>query len=211
MRRSKTLAFLAAGLAAASALACSSTTPEPTLYLLRARPEDRAASLEGARIGIGRVVVAPYLMASPGIVVETEPGVVRPARMHAWAEPVDQGLRWYLRHEVAAALGHDMGGGLVDRPSWDWAVDVYVSRLHGTMDGQALLESGYVIWPTRAPEPASEHVFTRQVPLQGEGYPALVDAERELLSALGRDIAAALAPLLEQGAAAAPGAATTGP
>lgn len=212
MTRFPTFALLAACAVAAPLLACSSTTPEASLYLLRAEPREQSVALGPERIGIGRVVVGAYLMAGPGIVVETEPGVVRPARLHEWAEPLDTGIRWYLRQVVGRSLRTDVGGGIVDRSAWDYAVDVYVSRLHGTMDGHALLESGFVVWRTGELEPASEHVFTRIAPLPAEGYRALVDTERELLGELGREIAAALAPLLDSTPAEpTPGSTTTAP
>ena len=77
---------------------CSSPTPEPNLYLMRGEAVESSGRVDAsARVGLGRLVVAPYLLASRGIVVEVAPGEVRAARQHQWAETLDAGLRWFLR------------------------------------------------------------------------------------------------------------------
>ena len=188
-RFSALVCALAMGLAAA----CSSPAPEPTRYLLRNEPLEGQGRVAGKpRMGLGRVLVAPYLLASPGIVVETEPGVVRPGNQHEWAEPLDQALRWFLRIEIGRALGDEVGGGLTDVASWDYTVDVHVGRLHGTMDGQALLSSGYLIRPRAPGSETMEYSFARSKRLEAEGYGALVEAQRQLLTQLAEHIAEGL-------------------
>lgn len=99
--------------------ACSSTPPEPTLYLMRGEPGAVSAPSQGTiRAGLGRIIVAPYLLLDQGVMVETAPGQIRPARYHMWAEPLDAGVRWYLQGEIEKATGYDIGAGLTDRP-WD--------------------------------------------------------------------------------------------
>jgi len=190
MRRIALLASMASALLAG---ACSSPAPEPVYYLLRAEYSEGARRLDPPfRAGLGRVVVAPYLLSSPGIVVETAPGVVRPAQRYRWAEPLDAGLRWFVRGEIARALGFEVGGGLVDRADWDYTIDVYISQLHGTMAGTALLEAAYVIRPTADRGQLVEYRFSRAEPLDDEGYAALVAAEQRLLRALADAIAESL-------------------
>jgi hypothetical protein len=179
--------------------ACSSPAPEPTLYLMRGAASGRSGRVEAQlRVGIGRIIVAPYLLSSAGLVVETAPGEVRAARLHQWAEPLDAGLRWFLRGEIARALGYEVGGGLVDRSDWDYAIDVYVARLHGTMSGTALLEGAYVIRSLSGTEPLRDHLFSKSLPLDDEGYAALAAAEQRLVTELARSIAASLQEMQPQ-------------
>ena len=149
------------------------------------------------RAGLGRVVVAPYLLTSQGIFVETEPGQVRAARQHQWAEPVDSGFRWFLRIEMGRALGHEVGGGLVDMTSWDYTIDVYIARLHGTMQGDAILEGGWVV-RKRGEGAIAEYTFAERAPLAKEGYPALVDAQRGLLGNMADAMADSLRSAMEE-------------
>jgi uncharacterized lipoprotein YmbA len=197
--------FVLVPVALALALAaCSSPAPEPTLYLLREPPMNGEGPVTGSpRVGLGRVVVAPYLLTSPGIVVETEPGVVRAGRFHQWAEPLDTGLRWYLRIAMARALGFAVGGGLTDVADWDYTVDLYVSLLHGTMQGEAVIAAAYVIRPANG-EGRSEYRFARSQPLPEAGYPGVVAAEKALLTELGAAIAAGVKDAQAASSEAAP-------
>jgi len=174
-------------------VACSSPAPNPTYYLMRGEANETSGRLEGPiRVGLGRLIVAPYLLSSLGIA----PGEVQAARQHQWAEPLDAGLRWFLRAEIARAIGDEVGGGLVDLNDWDYTIDVYIARFHGTMSGTALLESTYVIRPTADSEQLREYRFSRSKPLPDEGYAALVATERSLASELGASIAEALRELM---------------
>ena len=177
----------------ALATGCSSPTAEPTYYLLRGEASGKSGAVKArVRVGLGRILVAPYLLSSPGLVVETGPGQIRAARQHLWAEPLDSGLRWFLRGEIARAIGYDIGGGLTDRPDWDYSIDVYIATLHGTMSGTALLQGAFVIRPLAAKEPLRDHLFSRTLPLGDEGYAALAATEQRLIVEFAQAIAAAL-------------------
>ena len=173
-------------------VACAGSSTPPTQYLLRAEPADRSGRVEApVRVGLGRVAVAPYLDQS-GIVVETEADQVRAAREHQWAEPLGASLRSYLRGEMSAALGYDVSAGRNDPGDWDFAVDVYVDRLHGTMAGTAVLDASYLITPRTGTGDAAAYRFSRSAPLPREGYAGLVDAEADLVRQLAQAIAASL-------------------
>jgi uncharacterized lipoprotein YmbA len=137
-------------------------------------------------------------------VIESAPGVVQAARQYRWAEPLDAGLRWFLRSEIAAALGDKVGAGLVDRRDWDYTIDVYIAQFHGTMSGTAILEATYLIRPTAASEEVREYAFSKSQPQSDDGYAALVATEQELASDLGRAIAESLRELMTQRESAAP-------
>ena len=99
------------------AAACAVQTPVTTRYLLPADVPAGSGRVDPpVRFGLARVSVPPYLK-DLGLVVETSPGQVRPARLHEWAEPLDTGLRRFLRIEISSALGQEIGSDLAQRAS----------------------------------------------------------------------------------------------
>jgi uncharacterized lipoprotein YmbA len=173
-------------------VACGGSAPVRTQYLLRAdRLPPAAGAAAPARVGLGRVAVAPYLD-QPGIVIETGAREVRPARNHLWAEPLSDGLRLYLWSGLANALGEDVGLSATDRDRWDYAVDVFVERFHGTASGEAVLVAVFRVQSRAAGGTVTEHSFAASRALPREGYDALVDAEVALAGQLAEAIAAAL-------------------
>jgi uncharacterized lipoprotein YmbA len=173
-------------------ISCAGSPAPRTQYLLRAELAEQSGRVEApVRVGLGRVTVAPYLDQS-GVVVETESGQVRAAREHQWAEPLGAGLRSYLGAEISASLGYDVSARPTDLDDWDYTVDVYVDRLHGTMAGTAVLDASYRITPRPGAGGVTAYRFSRAAPLPREGYPGLVDAEADLVRQLARAIAASL-------------------
>lgn len=174
-------------------LACAGATPTHTQYLLGSGSEAQSGRVDApAQVGLGRVWVAPYLDQA-GIVIETEPGQVRAARYHQWAQPLQAGLRATLRAEISAALGYEVSAARSDGAAWDYTVDVQVDRLHGTMGGAAVMDASYFI--ARPGKDAVEYRFRESSTLSREGYPGVVDAEAALAAGLARSIAAALQEL----------------
>jgi uncharacterized lipoprotein YmbA len=141
------------------------------------------------RYGLGRVTVAPYL-AQPGIVVETAAGQVHAARGHLWAEPLGAGVRSLLRAELSSAIGQQVNADQTTRVHWAFAVDVSIDRLHGTMEGTAVIDAAFRITP-QAGTP-SESRFSQSVQIPQEGYDGMIEAEADLVAALAREIAARL-------------------
>ena len=180
------------------ALACSSPAPEPRYYLMRGEASAAGSGRLDApiRAGLGRLIVAPYLLSSKGVIFEVASGEVRPARGHQWAEPLDAGLRWFLRAEIGRVLGDEVGMGLVDRQDWDYTIDVFIARFHGTMSGTALLEATYAIRPAADSKPPREYQFSESRPLAEAGYAGLVAAQQGLAGELGAAIAQALQELI---------------
>jgi uncharacterized lipoprotein YmbA len=175
-------------------VACGASSPVRTQYLLRAETPERSARVEGvARVGLSRVIVAPYLDQS-GIVVESAAREIQPARNHHWAEPLEAGLRLLLRSELATALGEDVGLDPDDRGRWQHDVHVFVEQFHGTMAGRAVLVADFRITSRAGSGGSVEYRFSRTQPLAREGYAGLVDAEAALVQQLAADIAAAIPP-----------------
>ena len=171
------------------ALGCTtSAAPVASRYFLRADVTPSGVAPADARVGLGRVEVAPYLEA-PGLAIETAPGQIQWAANHEWAEPLQAGLALYLRSALSQAAGAEVGldaGG----PSVTHAVDVFIEALHGTMEGEAVLVASYGI--RRPDRGVVSFRFSQRSPLPRPGYPAMVEAEKALLRELARAIATSL-------------------
>ncbi|HJO23675.1 MAG: PqiC family protein [Myxococcota bacterium] len=179
------------GLLLVFAVACASAPPPKTEYLLRYDAPPSAEVLPSrSRVGLRRVLVAAYLN-QPGLAVETTENEVRPARSHLWAEPLDVGLTLFLRAAIADALGEEVGMVTRSVPQWERSVDVFVEQFHGTMSGNAVLVASFQITSGAASAP-TEYRFARSIPLESEGYAALVRAEKQLAEQLAAAIVAAL-------------------
>jgi uncharacterized lipoprotein YmbA len=177
---------------------CASPPPPIHQYLLRGDPVEAQGQINiRIRAGLGRVVLAPYLMGNTGIRIETESGQIQPAGRHQWAEPLDSGLRWFLREKIASELGNEVGGGLTDVQDWDYRIDLFVARMHGTMDGRAVLDATFIVRSMNSSAASSQYRFSKSLPLPQEGYAGVVDAQRELAQELGVMIAGALQERIE--------------
>jgi uncharacterized lipoprotein YmbA len=170
--------------ALATLFACSSPPIPHSRYLMRGHEASGLQPLASpATVGIRRIVVAPYLQ-NPGLVIETEPGEVRGARYHEWAEPLDQGVRRYLRAELSSLLSQDVDSNPSLSRQWSHAIDVSIDQLHGTASGEALLVAGWRITDIRQSREMARFRFVERVPLQSDGYAELARAELALLSKL---------------------------
>jgi len=178
-----------------AAFGCASSPRPTTYYLLRGEQVERTGPVDAEiRAGIGRIMLAPYLLSSHGIMLETAPGEVRAAAQHQWAEPLDAALRWYLRSQIGAEMGRDIGGGLTNRLDWDYTVDILVSRFHATMSGTALIEATFIVVPTDESQEQSEVLFSKSIQLPREGYAGIVEAEMSL----ARELAGLIAQTLDE-------------
>jgi uncharacterized lipoprotein YmbA len=169
-------------------IGCSSAPPKRSVYLLRV-PDLTAetASTQGI-VGVGRVSVAPYLDRAE-LVVQTGPHEIRPARYHHWGEPLDDGIRHYVRGALTQRLDREIASDVLIRGAWSYQIDLTIETFHGTLSGEVELVAGVVIIRVAG----NEVVGTRRVVLsqrqRGDGYPALVDAHAALLDQLADAIA----------------------
>ena len=178
------------------AIGCAGSPPPAVTYYLL--PVSDSEGLRRAEpeilIGLGRIEVSPYLR-QQGLVVETEPGQVRPARYHLWAEPLQAGLRHFLRQEISTALGYDIGTNTTEYTGWDYRVDLTVERLHGTLSGQAQIVARWVVRTSDDVKGGAGYRFAKSGALSAEGYAALADTEIDLTRQLARAIADSLRDL----------------
>lgn len=187
MRKILVLLILSAG--------CASAPPETTRYLLRsATLPASGVTADATKVGIGAVRLASYLD-QPGIVIETAPLEVHPAHYHEWAEPLDEGVRRYLRAALSRDLGFEVGDESSGRRDWSYEVRAAIDEFHGTLSGEARLVAAWQILPQTSATPLHAARFVDREPLGRDGYAGLVEAERRLLDRFAKAIAAAIRAL----------------
>lgn len=174
--------------------ACAASAPEPSRYLLDF-PEPPTGRLlapaPGPRLYVAEVRVADYL-AGAGIVYQTDVSQVHPAGGHRWAEPLPAQLRRGLADVLATRLERlvlvpEAGAG-ADR------LEVYVDSFQGRFDGTARVAGQ---WRLHGPggELLTGRRFRVEVPLEADGYPALVRALSAAWAEVAGDVAASYAGL----------------
>ena len=174
--------------------ACASTPPERAYYLLRAEvPEELAVAAPDASIGMGHVLLAPYLDRT-GIMVQVDEHRVREARYHLWAEPLDEGIWYYLHDQVSSRLNSALASG-PRADSWRYRVDVSVEEFHGTLNGAARLAARWSLYDLSSGAVIETRTFTRERRQTGDGYAALVETQTALLDELAETIARSLRTL----------------
>lgn len=169
---------------------CASTPPERAYYLLRADVPELAAADPASLVGIGRVSVAPYLDRA-GIMVQVDENRVREARYHLWAEPLDDGIWYYLRDRISSELGRPLNTE-TDADSWRYRVDVSIEEFHGTLNGEAHLSARWSLRDVDSDEAIATRRFSQTMTQRRDGYPGLVDTQIALLDKLAQAIAQAL-------------------
>ena len=170
---------------------CGGKTPELKQYLLRADVPEQTGSLAPANTGIGDLTVASYID-DPGLVLESSDGEIRVARHHQWAEPLRESLRAYLANEIATASGDLISSHKHKVSTWKRRIDIHIDQLHGKIDGNATLVAHWVVVDTAKLRLLAEKRFSGIEPLSGDGYEALVRAEKVLLGRLAAAIAVTL-------------------
>ena len=165
--------------------ACSSQPTSRATYLLR--PDTQITSrqkISGNPMYLGTLAVANYID-QPGLVLEQANGKIHTAKHHQWAEPLRVSLRQFLCAEISAEIGYDVA---LQKPRTPQAnrIDVSINQLHGDENGNAVLVA---YWSIHTPKGTTEYQSSEQIALQGDGYDALVSAERALLKELAQQIA----------------------
>ncbi len=176
------------------ALACAGAPAPPrTYYLMRAEASEGVIRVEApVAIALGNVNVAQYLSSS-GLVLETAPNEVQSARLHLWAEPLEDSLRLYLRAQISNKLGYEVSANVAPGSAVDHRVDVSVEQLHGTLSGAARLVASWHITRSDGAEEPAAFRFASTRPLAQDGYSALANAEIALVGELAVAIAKSLA------------------
>ena len=168
----------------------SAPPPERHLYLLDTTPPSEAYPANLV-VGLSRISVADYLKRSE-IMLQIGPNEVRPAAQHRWAEPLEDGIRRYLRARLSSELQTNVDTNLRRQSAWRWQVEVVIDTLHGSTVGSVTLAAHYYLTQPGANDgaPPTHHgTVAVQQDQDGVGYPALVVAHTRLLDLLARRIA----------------------
>ena len=145
-------------------------------------------------VGIGRVTIAAYLDRA-GVVVQTASREIRPARYHEWGEPLDNGVRHYLRSELVDRLGYEVASDVLYRDAWACRVDISIEPLHGSLSDGAWINAGFVVSEVSGEKATVAGRVIEHERLTRDGYPGLVDAHTRLLDQLAAAIESALGEL----------------
>lgn len=181
-------------------LGCSSSPPERHLYLLRGETTGSGTiSAPDELVGIGRVTIAAYLDRA-AVVVQTGTREIRPARYHQWGEPLNSGVRHYLRASLVDRLGYEVASDVIYREAWDYRIDVSIETLHGSLSNGAWINAGFVVSEVAGKKATVEGRVIEHERLTRDGYPGLIDAHTRLLDQLAAAIETALGELRDKGA-----------
>lgn len=182
------------------AIACAGAPTPRVNYLMRAPAAEGVTPVDApVAIALGVVEVAPYL-SDPGLALETGAGRVHSAKGHTWAEPLDAGLRIFLRAQLSTELGYAVAGDAATEESPDFVVDVSVDELHGTIEGAARLVAQWRIARFDGTGKPAAFRFVRSRPLARDGYAALAEAEIALVGELADAIATSVRSSVSPGA-----------
>jgi uncharacterized lipoprotein YmbA len=171
---------------------CSSSAPTLKQYLLRTdTPRQFILQDSNDVVGVGSITVAPYIDVM-GLVLETSSGEVRVARDHQWAEPLRDSLRSFLSSKISEDAGQAIRAYNYGKINWTKRIDIHIDELHGTAGGDAKLVAYWILVDPSEREVLSENGFYETEALSHDGYEALVQAQKKLLSRLASAIAATL-------------------
>lgn len=183
------------GLAAASLLAACATQPT-TFYTLSTGSEPRTApgAVEGQRIGLGPVVLPPYLD-RPEIVTREGPNQVRLAEFHRWAEPLEPLLVRTISGELYALLD---AADVIPLPQrrdapLDRVVEIDIVRLDADQAGQVALDARWWVYDgggEKLLQSGRSQIAEAGAP--PPDYDAIVAAMSRAVAAVSRDIATAI-------------------
>lgn len=162
--------------------ACSSSVS--VAYYQLANTEPNLTAVAKARpIFLQPVQVANYLN-SKSIVMQMSAVELVLARQHLWAEPIAEQIQRKLTHTLEALDQHYV---IALKPSPEAIVIILrIDQFHGTKHGYALLRGRYSLQQAGLKEQNVN--FSYQLPLQTDGYPALVLTLSQALEQLAQDI-----------------------
>jgi len=170
---------------------CSS----PRSYYVLSSPQ-RPATGNGPGIGIGPVTMANYLTERPYLVFQSSPNKMEISDLHVWGGD--------LERDFARVLASDLGSRLKtgNTVTYPWANDdelkyqvvVDVRQLHGTPEGDALLEASWRAYRLPGSELITSQTTTLREPLRKDGFEELAAAHSRLVDRLSKIIADKLRP-----------------
>lgn len=166
-----------------SGLVACSNTVSVDYYQLTSTELEHSAKPAAKAIFLQPVQVANYLN-SKSIIMQMSPVQLVLARQHLWAEPIGQQIQRKLANSLEAQSS-DYKIALQPN-STAVRLTVSVEQFHGTEQGYALFKGRYILQDSGAEQQSFN--FNYQVPLQADGYPALVFSLSQAVEQLATDI-----------------------
>lgn len=168
-------------------------SPETNYYLLRApQPQASTAQHKGTVIPmhLRRVSLPTYLERNALVTGQANTVRVTVPQYHAWAEPLDDGIRRVLFESISPALNSPVQLVLDENQNPEYWLAVEVLTFEGALNGTARLQARYRI----------EHsnlgvLYTEDILLQepaGASYESLVQAQSTLVCQLGARISSSI-------------------
>ncbi|MCW2241237.1 PqiC family protein [Azospirillum canadense] len=158
----------------------------------------------GRSIGVQPVTMPEYLD-RPEIVAHTSAHELSANRDDQWAERLPTNATRVLAENLSVLLVTDRVRVLPARDGdrFDYEVTVDVDRFERTVSGDSALAAHWAIRDGATGKVLVRDETRLSTPVQASGYPALVAAMNDNLTALSRDIAVAIGKLPPKGGARA--------
>lgn len=189
----------AAALSAVMLSGCAGAPPR--LYVLTPMAGEGGAKTGGTlSVGVQPVTMPGYLD-RPAIVSFVGPHELSVNGDDQWAEGLPTNITRVLAENLSILLGSDRVYVL---PSWlndryAYTVTVRIDRFEQAPSGEAVLDAEWTIQGGATDKVIARDRTRVARPVPGSGYPSLVAAMNDTLTALSRDIAAALETLARNG------------
>jgi hypothetical protein len=172
-------------------LLAACTSAPKSYYVLT--PEGPAPSGGGPGIGVGPVSIPAYLD-RPNLVFQESGNRLAIAESHRWAGDLENNIAAV----IAANLGRRLSTGNVRTYPWSddgglrHQVSIDIRQLHGTADGDAILEAAWRVYSLPDRRMTASKSWSATEPLADDGYDALAAAQSRLLARLATEISRSL-------------------
>jgi len=187
-------------LAVVAVTGCSGT--QPRLFVLTPIPAGNGpARGRGNRAISVQPVTMPDYLDRPEIVSYASTNELSASRDDQWAERLPTNITRVLAENLSVLLGTDRVQVMPSRRGdrTDYEVSVAFDRFSRAASGQCVLDAQWAILDGATQKTLARDRTRIATPVADGGYPALVAAMNENLTALSRDIAEAIANLPHKG------------
>ncbi|MGD1978373.1 MAG: PqiC family protein [Akkermansiaceae bacterium] len=173
-------------------LLLASCSSQRSYYVLS--PAGPSAGGKGPGIGVGPVTMANYLTERPYLVFQSTPNKMEISDLHVWGGDLERDFARVL----ATNLGRHTGSGHTVTYPWSnegelkYQVVVDVRQLHGTPDGNALIEAAWRAYELPGGRLITSRTTTLREPLRKDGFEELAAAHSRLIDRLAEVVAGQL-------------------
>lgn len=173
-------------------LILASCSSQQNYYVLS--PAGPASTKNGPGIGVGPVTMADYLIERPYLVFQSSPNKMELSDRHAWGGDLEGDFARVLATNLGrrADTGNTLTYPWVRDSELRYQVVVDVRQLHGTPEGDAVLEAAWRVYELPGSRLIKSRSTNLREPLRKDGFEELAAAHSRLVDRLARVIAASL-------------------